>query len=262
MPATFRTHAGDWSIFGDSAAPALTAMSRWTGDHLPVLEKLASINRLVDKAPSLMMGGTKYQRRYPAEEINSAYQRILKADGHGGGPGTGWAGLSSRRELEHGNEVHFSRMREAHEEVSYLLAQEFEGLARQIQSDGPAVVVVNPLSWERTERCAGAREPRTAGERLPAGGRRELAGCSLAEAGRWKSNSSRRTCHPSAIVAIGWCLPRHRKRRFPQSLSPGRSSRAASIRSRWTKRGTLSASWIKSRPGSWSTPAVSSSLTG
>jgi hypothetical protein len=146
-----QTHAGDWSIFGDSAAPALTAMSRWTGDHLPVLEKLASINRLVDKDPSLVMGGTKYIRHYPAEEINSAYRRILEADGHGGGPGTGWAGLSSRRELEHGNEVHFSRMRAAHEEVSYLLAQEFEGLARQIQSDGPAVVVVNPLSWERTD---------------------------------------------------------------------------------------------------------------
>jgi len=42
-------------------------------------------------------------------------------------------------------------MREAHEEISYLLAQELEGLARQIQSDGPALVVFNPLSWERTE---------------------------------------------------------------------------------------------------------------
>ena len=145
------TYAGEWSIFGDSAAPALTALSRWTGDHLPVLEKLSSINRLVDKDPSLVMGGTKYIRRYPAEEINSAYRRILQADGHGGGPGTGWAGLSSRRELEHNNEVHFSRMREAHEEISYLLAQEFQGLARQIQSDGPAVVVVNPLSWDRSE---------------------------------------------------------------------------------------------------------------
>ena len=145
------TYAGEWSIFGDSAAPALTALSRWTGDHLPVLEKLASINRLVDKDPSLVMGGTQYIQRYPAEEINSAYRRILQADGHGGGPGTGWPGLSSRRELEHNNEVHFSRMREAHEEISYLLAQEFQALARQIQSDGPAVVVVNPLSWERTD---------------------------------------------------------------------------------------------------------------
>jgi len=145
------SYAGDWSIFADSAAPALTALSRWTGDHLPVLEKLASINRLVDQDPSLVMGGTKYLRRYPAEEINSGYRRILQADGHGGGPGTGWAGLSSRRELEHNNEVHFSRMRAAHEEVSYLLDQEFEGLARQIQSDGPALAVFNPLSWERTD---------------------------------------------------------------------------------------------------------------
>jgi len=137
----FETYRGDWSGGWDHISlntPQSMAMNRAAHELTTTAEKLAVIN-------STLAGAS-----YPSQEMDRIYKNMLQFDEHSGG-GAPWPGLMTYEETQHQSEIAFHYAKDAHDSASGLVAANITELAAQVRTESPAILVFNPLSWERTD---------------------------------------------------------------------------------------------------------------
>lgn len=140
-PGSFPVYSGDsagfWAGTVNCGVPAGQAAVRIAGDRVLTGERLAVIDYLE--------GGS-----YPAERIDAVYHDILNADEHSGS-GVGWPGLLTKAEIDRANLYKFRECARAYRSSSSLVNSGLDALGEASGSAEPAIVVFNPLSWERTD---------------------------------------------------------------------------------------------------------------
>jgi len=140
-PGSFPVYSGDsagfWAGTVNCGVPVGQAAARVAGDQVLTGEKLAAID--------FLRGGS-----YPVEEIDGVYHEILNIDEHSGS-GVGWPGLLTKAEIDRANLYKFMESARAYRASCSLLDTGLEALGRGSGFSGPAILVFNSLSWERTD---------------------------------------------------------------------------------------------------------------
>ncbi len=136
----FTTYTGDWSGLwenNDTRQPTTIAQNRWSKSALPAAETLAALRLgLHPGAP------------YPQSLLTRTYRDLVIQDEHSG-PGGG-VDLTVA-DIDINNHWFFDRSTRAYQSAGDLLRWQMVGLSRDIQSDQPALVVYNALSWLRSD---------------------------------------------------------------------------------------------------------------
>jgi len=137
----FSTYRGDWVGGWERVklyAPYNYARIRYAHDHAPIAEKIWSINWILN------------QDNYPSDEIDFVYKKMLRYDEHTD-PSVGWPKLMTKDQIEWDNLLKFEDAKKCYETTYGLIENGLEKLASMIQTDRAAIIVFNPLSWNRTD---------------------------------------------------------------------------------------------------------------
>lgn len=143
----FPSYAGDWSGLWSEVktnSPKVSANARWAQDHLPAAEMLWALLTFRE--------GTSF----PAGNVDSAAENLMKYDEHSGAAQVGWPKLMSRQETDKQNSEYVGYTRSAREDVQQLISTGMRTLFAQ-KTDAVAtenIVVFNPLSWSRSDTVA------------------------------------------------------------------------------------------------------------
>jgi hypothetical protein len=136
----FTTYQGDWSGLwenNDPRVPVSVADNRWVKNHLPHAETLSAVASTLDPG-----------RHYPGAAFDRLYRNLLVWDEHSG-PGEGFQ--LSEEEINQTNQWFRQRTESSQAATRALLRGGLTRLAGNIAAPRPALVVYNPLSWERTD---------------------------------------------------------------------------------------------------------------
>lgn len=137
----FTTYSGDWSGLwenNDMRYPVTIAQNRWTKNALPQAETLSAVR-----------AGLNGTAAYPQSLFRRTYRDLIIQDEHSG-PGGGFELTAA--EIETNDVWFFDRSTRAYDTTQALLRRGLTGLAQNIQTPQPALVVYNGLSWPRTDR--------------------------------------------------------------------------------------------------------------
>jgi len=137
----FSVYSGDWAGLWDMLSitqPQSVAKNRWAHDNVITAEKISSINTLF---------GTQ---AYRLEDFNLIYKKMMEFDEHNTG-GAPWPGLMTQEEAERQNRILCGYADTAYNMTVTILQSGLKSLASKIKTDGPSIIVFNPLSWNRTD---------------------------------------------------------------------------------------------------------------
>jgi hypothetical protein len=149
--AQIPTFRGEWSgLWSESKtqSPQISALARYSHDHMPVAETLWSAIAMTRGIP------------FPVGNASTLYDLMFTYDEHSGAGNTGWPQLNERRKLEEQNREYVNYMQQATDEVNTLLdrgmkvvAQPARDEAVRSSTDRSAwpLLVYNPLSWQRDD---------------------------------------------------------------------------------------------------------------
>jgi hypothetical protein len=146
----FQVYRGDWSGLWEQVkilSPASTAMVRQAKSRLFAAQGMAVLN-------ALLAG-----KAYPASETDELYRAILDYDEHSVGSIVPWAGLLTAEQIEHDNTLRYQQAQEIDRQSRVALDKQWSALSSQLHGPQPAIVVYNPLSWERTDTVLVALPP-------------------------------------------------------------------------------------------------------
>ncbi len=136
----FTTYTGDWSGLwenNNTRYPVSTAQNRWTQNVLPAAETLSALRLGLHPATP-----------YPHSLLTRTYRDLLIQDEHSG-PGGGFE--LTIADIDANNQWFFDRSTRAQQSAGALLRRELVRLSQNIQSNQPALVVYNGLSWSRSD---------------------------------------------------------------------------------------------------------------
>jgi hypothetical protein len=145
------TYRGDWSGLwseAKTASPRISALARYTHDHLPMAETLWSAISMTRGIP------------YPVGNFSDIYDLIYTYDEHSGAGNTGWPQLNSSRPLVEQNREYVDFTTDARSKTDQLLNSGIIALVQPSRYDTSApstsntaynVVVYNGNSWERRD---------------------------------------------------------------------------------------------------------------
>lgn len=145
------TFKGEWSGLWSEAktqSPKISALARYSHDHIPAAETLWSAIAMTRKIP------------FPVGNFTGLYDVMLTYDEHSGAGNNGWIQLNSREPLEEQNRQYVRYMNTATDEVDFLLKQGMSVINQPSRHDAQVqpknadvwnAVVYNGLSWERND---------------------------------------------------------------------------------------------------------------
>ncbi len=145
----FATYRGDWAGGWDLVSlnvPQSMGLNRQAHELAAAAEKLATVNDLLGLAS------------YDRSAFDTLYANMLQFDEHSGG-GAPWPGLMTPEETQRQSEIAVAYAQQAWDESRRQLAQGARLLAQEVVSPAAGVVVVNPLSWQRSEVVRLEAEP-------------------------------------------------------------------------------------------------------
>lgn len=151
----FQVYRGDWSGLWEQVkilSPAGTALVRRAKADLPAGESLATLNSLLADAA------------YPAPEVEDLFRDLLEYDEHSVGSIVPWPGLLTEEEINHDNALRYALAQEVQARSAALLQRQADRLAAHLRGPQAGIVVLNPLSWPRTDLVSlplppGAADP-------------------------------------------------------------------------------------------------------
>jgi hypothetical protein len=145
------TFRGEWSGLWSEAktqSPRISAMARYSHDHVPAAETLWSAIAMTRQIP------------VPVGNIYSLYDLMLTYDEHSGAGNNGWPQLNSRDPLEEQNRQYVEYMQAATRGVDQLLESgigilsqpgRHDEVRRSTNGRVRPLVVYNALSWRRSD---------------------------------------------------------------------------------------------------------------
>ncbi len=86
---------------------------------------------------------------YPVSDVRFMYRKMLEYDEHSGG-GAGWPGYFTPEETDRNNRIHQWYAQDARDTAEQILNDSLDSIGANISIDQDAIVVFNPLGWERT----------------------------------------------------------------------------------------------------------------
>jgi len=142
----FPSYAGDWSGLWSEVklnSPVISAQARWLQDHAPIAELLWSLLTF------------RNFTSLPAGNLEDTRIKLFKYDEHSGAAQVGWPKLMSRSEIDQQNREYVSYTASSQEDIRNLIDSGLQTLFSQIADGGHtgkrALVVFNPVSWQRTD---------------------------------------------------------------------------------------------------------------
>ncbi|MDI6827858.1 MAG: hypothetical protein QME62_05165, partial [Armatimonadota bacterium] len=135
----FPVFKGDWSGLWDQNAqgtPYGTSLARQVHDMLPSAETVASF------ADALGL------RKYPSQEIESAWENVITYDEHSGGGG--WPGTLTADQTREGNITALGYAQTASKLTSAVLRDSLRVLSSEVKTNRKCVFVWNPAPYSRT----------------------------------------------------------------------------------------------------------------
>ena len=145
------TFKGEWSGLwseAKTASPRISAMARYTHDHAPAAETLWSAIAMTRKLP------------VPVGNLSEAFDLMFTYDEHSGAGNTGWPQLNSSEPLRQQNREYVDITSRAKQETEQLIATGINAVAEPTRwetqqpaanANTAAVVIYNPLSWNRSD---------------------------------------------------------------------------------------------------------------
>jgi hypothetical protein len=138
----FPVYEGDWSGLWSEVkvnSPIVAAKARWIQDHFPVAEMIWSLLTF------------RNFTSLPAGNLEDTRLKLFKYDEHSGAAQVGWPKLMTRAEVDQQNSEYVGYVSTGQADIQYLLESGIQTLFGQQPSKAAAIVVFNPLSWERTD---------------------------------------------------------------------------------------------------------------
>lgn len=145
------TYRGEWSGLwseAKTASPRISALARYTHDHVPAAETLWSAIAMTRTIP------------FPVGNLSDIYDLIFTYDEHSGAGNTGWPQLNSSEPLHQQNREYVEFTNKAKAETDQLIHTGLRLISQPSRysdvlpapSGNPApVVIYNGLSWTRSD---------------------------------------------------------------------------------------------------------------